>query len=226
MKLPIIWDVETLAQPAEKILASLPEWSQEEALTRLPKTHKLKATVDAWLENDAKTYGQDVLDKAALNPEHATIAVVGVLHGDNLMQMYVGREGGGDPILDEETLVRRALSALSDGEFCAWNQAFDLRMIIQRAWLLGVSVPRSIYNPLARYPIPERFVCLMEKWGVNRGASYSKLQNVAKALGLEGKTGDGKDFGKLWAEDPVKALEYNAQDLKLTQAVAARMGVL
>lgn len=215
----LYWDLETLAQPAEKILAALPPWDEEEAKTRIPKNYKNPEAISGWLEQDRYNRDKEVLEKAALNPEHATIAVSGFLDEDGVYQLGVNE-------FDETRIVKSTITLLDDTHtVLVWNLAFDIRMIVQRAWLLGVPVPRSIYNPLARYPIPERFVCLMEKWGVNRGASYSKLQNVAKALGLEGKTGDGKDFGKLWAEDPVKALEYNAQDLRTLQAVAGRMGI-
>ena len=98
--------------------------------------------------------------------------------------------------------------------------------MVQRAWILGVPVPKGIYNPMSRYSVPERFVCLMQKYGVDRQSKYSKLSTVAKLFGFDGKLGDGKDFGEMWKADKATALAYNKRDLRVTAEIAKRMGAL
>lgn len=116
------------------------------------------------------------------------------------------------------------------------SNIFDLPFLIRRSWMLGVPVPREVrqgrhWNPLFRDT--------MEFW--NCGArDYVKLNALGDIFGVGQKTEgvSGGDFAKLWwGEMPFetwgtpedqrrKAYEYNAQDLRLTAAIAAKMGMI
>ena len=49
---------------------------------------------------------------------------------------------------------------------------------------------------------------------------YVKFNKVLQYFGLAEKIADGADFGKLWAEDREKALEYNRDELIKLEQVA------
>lgn len=107
--------------------------------------------------------------------------------------------------------------------------AFDLPFLIRRSWILGVDVPASgVRN--GRY-FDSCFVDLRELWllGQRWGECPSSLDVMAKALGCGAKNGQGGDFAKLWfgtADERQQAVAYLLNDLEMTAAVAAKLGVV
>lgn len=100
---------------------------------------------------------------------------------------------------------------------------FDLPYICQRAWILGVTVPRSLME--GRY-FSSRFKDLQEIWMCfGRQSKGQSLDAVCRACGIGAKNGSGADFARLWVEDKPKALEYVHNDLLLELALAKRLGV-
>lgn len=220
----LIIDIESLAKPAEVILANLPPWDEDEARTRLPKNYKVPATIGSWLEEDRSNHGKDILDRAALMPEYANVAVVGVYN-----EVGVGQASLKDHA--EEVLVGAALEhiemAARKGRFVlGWNiLGFDLPFLIRRAWILGVKVGTMIYNPLSRYPVSENIVDMMDRFKCgNRKAPHTSLNNALKSMGLPEKP-DGKEFAKMWAESQTKALAYNREEILGQADLYRRMGV-
>lgn len=226
MNYPICFDIETRSKSKEEIMASLPLWTIEDAMERLPKNIKVKATVDAWIENDQLNYGKDVLEKAALSPETGDLAVVGIWGDGHVVQHYVGSKD----VNSEKDLVAFAIGALGQGYasfVLGWNLlGFDVPFVVKKAWMLGVPVPRSTFNPMSRYPVPDRIVDAMKSWQCgNFKAPFTSLNNAMKSVGLPGKP-DGKEFGKLWSEDRVKALEYQRDELTGMAELSRRIGLL
>lgn len=246
-------DLESVSQDPVTIMANLPPWDIEEAKTRVPKNYKLDAAVNGWLEQDKANYGKDVLEKAALHAETAHVVVIGLLRNGKVEQLYTDTCPAPVPDVNvfrfptEAELLEHAFMRLNEGSIrsvqygggagvnagltadekvMAWNLDWDLKIMVQRAWILGVPVPNGIYNPMSRYSVPDRFVCLMQKYGVDRQSKYSKLSTVAKLFGFDGKLGDGKDFGEMWKADKAAALAYNERDLRVTAEIAKRMGAL
>lgn len=219
-----IFDVETLALPDDVILKNVPEWDLEEAKTRVPKNYKKEEAISGWLEEDRENYRRNLLEKAALNPETATIAIAGFFINETVDQMCSDTH-------PETQLIEYTLGVIEDfvrksRNVIGWNiRNFDCVMLIRRAWILGIKVPDSIYNPLARYPLSDKIVCMMEAWKAgNFRSSYTSLQNALKACELGFKPGGG-EFAKLWREDKSKAKSYNACELREQAQLYRRMGV-
>lgn len=217
----IIFDIETLALPDEVILKNAPEWSEEEALTRKGNRTKPE-TISAFLEEDRENYRKNLLDKAALNPETATIAIAGFYRDGRVDQIVV------DEKLTEHLLLCMTMRWLSEsrGSVLGWNlKGFDLPFLIKRCWISGARVPTEIYAPLQRYAIPDRFVDMMDTWKAGGWkSSYTSLNNALKAVGMPGKP-DGSEFAKLWREDKQKALKYQEEELLAQSQLYRRMGV-
>lgn len=115
----------------------------------------------------------------------------------------------------------------NDDKVMAWNMTFEISFLVKRAWILGVPVPKTIFNPASRYPVPDRFLCLMKAWQAGDfKAPFTGLNTALKQTGLGEKNGNGADFGKLWAAEKAAALEYNGQDLLMEAKLAERMGLL
>lgn len=216
-----ILDIETLAQPTEKILANLPPWDEVEARQRVPKNYKKEEAISGWLNEDRENHGKNAIEKAALNPETATIAIVGFWKYGKVEQLVCDDEAS------ESDIIYGAFDRISDGStVLGWNLiGFDMKMLIRRAWTLGVKVPRSIFNPISRYPTPDRFVDMMDKYRAGSFKDpFTRLSGALRAMQLPDK-GDGKEFGKLWESDRAKALDYNAQELHGQAELYRRMGV-
>lgn len=254
-----ILDCETISQDPAVILANLPPWDEQEARQRVPKNYKKEEAISGWLDDDKANWNKDAIEKAALNPETAIVAVVGFWKNGKVEQLVLGssewtkeiNELESDPHWEfptESELIEHAFMRLSEGSAYQWMTAdrdgklqppgmdhcvlgwnlhgYDLMMLIRRAWILGVPVPRTIFNPLSRYHFPERFVDMMQVWKAgNFKSPHQSLNHALKAVGLPEK-GDGKDFGKLWASDRSKALEYNANELRVAAELYKRMGAL
>lgn len=241
-----ILDIETIAQDKEQILAKLPPWDEAEARTRVPKNYKLGPAISGWLEMDQADHGKDILERAALLPEYATTAIVGLMRSDSVTEQivcYDDKLGALKEVQFQDVFFQEneadVLNMALDTMDCILRnsgiitgyciKSFDLPFLIKRSWLLGVKVPRRIFNPVARYPLSEQIVDLRDVWNAGRredAAKRIRLDDVLAACGLPPKTGDGKDFGKLWESDRAAALEYSRNDLLVERTLAERLGII
>jgi hypothetical protein len=175
------------------------------------------------------------LEKAALSPVTGRVLLIGILREEEPLFIY-----GADEAKNLQTFwvvvedsINKKLPLIGHN-----SNAFDLLFLVRRSWYLGVSVPREVRQGRYWYPL---FRDTMEAWncgGVSR--DYVKLNLLGQFFGVGQKTEgvEGKDFSKLWfgqmpveqwgspAEQRAKAIEYNGQDLRLTAAVAAKMGMV
>lgn len=247
----VILDIETISQDPVAIMANLSPWDEDSARARVPGNYKKPEAISGWMEQDKANYGKDVLEKAALHAETAHVVVVGFMKNGKVEQLTWTELGLGDghkhdavKFTTESELLEHAFMRLNEGGFertsewtisrvlqdhkiMAWNMTFEISMLVKRAWILGVPVPKTIFNPASRYPVPDRFLCLMKTWQAGDfKAPFTGLNVALKQTGLGEKTGNGADFGKLWAADKAAALEYNRQDLLLEAKLAERMGLL
>lgn len=212
------FDIETIAIPEAEIRAQLPPFNPD--TVKLGNASKPETVAKIIAEAEA-SYGNDIVENAALSPDFGRIVISGFL-GDKLEQF------SGD---DEHTIVSASLETLAvelgkENIVAGYNtHQFDGWFLVQRAWRLGIKVPRSLFNSLRpRYPWPDRFVdirtiAMAGRMDYNTGG----LEGMLRSLGLPPKTGDGKDFGKLWAADRKSALEYNANDCLIEKMAAERM---
>lgn len=132
---------------------------------------------------------------------------------------------------EESALVRNFLdladSVLSQGgRLVGFNiRHFDLPFLCRRAWIVGLNVPLTLKEAMAKRYSPE-IVDLLDVWLCgDRDYTGQSLDNICKQCGIGEKTGDGKDFAKLLATDPEAAQAYALNDLELTRKLAKRLGV-
>lgn len=227
-------DLETVALPESEVRAMLPPFDEAEARASVPRNYRKPEAISGWVEEQRASYGSDIVEKAALNPLYSRVVVVTAWDGSGVKQSRLLDD-------DEPALVESALMFLShlesshvpareflDGGLVAgWNIAWDLSYLLKRAWILGIPVPKSVFNPLERYPIPSRFIDLMRLWqGGDYKAPYTSLDSALRALGLPPKTHDGSEFGKLWVENREEACAYARAEMESLKMLAERLGVL
>lgn len=233
----IILDIETLADSTESILARLPEFDEEVARESVPKNYKAESAINGWIEDKRASHGKDIVAHAALNPLYSKVVLVTTWHhGIAQIQWECETEGERGLILlalqilshlEEGSPLLPAKDYLSGGRVAGWNIGWDLSYLVKRAWILGIPVPKSIFNPFSRYPVSERFICLMKLWQAgDYRAPFTKLDDALRALGLPPKTHDGSEFDKLWATDREKACAYSRAEMESTVKLAERLGVL
>ena len=107
------------------------------------------------------------------------------------------------------------------------THGFDLPFLIKRSWVLKVPVPRKLRLAKDRW-WPDWNLDLYKLWQLGDARGGGKLDTIARALGLAGKTGNhGAEFGRLWrSADPAErtaAAEYLHQDVRLCQALRERL---
>lgn len=112
-----------------------------------------------------------------------------------------------------------------------YSHKFDLPMLLRRSWANGIMPPAFIRQPYRgrsywwdqSIDLHEHFTC------GDRECHTGGLDGLAKFFGLPGKVeieGGGAKFHELWVTDNAKAEEYLRQDVKLTEQIAVKMGIL
>lgn len=234
----IILDIETLADSTESILARLPEFDEEVARESVPKNYKAESAINGWIEDKRASHGKDIVAHAALNPLYSKVVLVTTWHhGIAQIQWECETEGERGLILlalqilshlEEGSPLLPAKDYLNGGRVAGWGlKHFDLPYLCKRSILLGIPIPKSVFNPFSRYPWSERFIDLSEVWSMgDYSLKYTKLDDALRALGLPPKTHDGSEFDRLWREDRTMACEYARQEMLSTVKLAERLGVL
>ncbi len=252
---PVFYDIETGPRPWEEIEAfyqgpePLPPWDEsmvkygnaKREELRAEKREEHKRAYQILLDSEgskAEAHKAEWLTKVALSPVTGRVLLIGITG--------IVANAPNEPASlynDDEAIMLDRFWGMVDGWLTAKrpiighnSNGFDLPFLIRRSWCLGVPVPREVrqgryWNPLFRDT--------MEFW--NCGArDYVKLNTLAEFFGVGQKTEgvQGGDFSKLWygqmpaetwgtpEDQRLKALEYNAQDLRLTASIAAKMGMV
>lgn len=223
MQLVTILDIETIAQPEAVIRAKLPPFDPAKVKFGVLKDpDKIRAKL---AEAEAE-HGNEEVRFGALHATTGTLAIVGLRHGDNVIQYHAGE-------MTETAIIEASfahiLRALDKGVIISgyFIKGFDLPFLVGRAWALGIKVPSRVFNALKpRYPFSEAIVCLQEVWLSGSGAQFGtrvSLASVLRELGLPPKSGTGADFGAMWTSDRADALRYNADDLACEMRLAERL---
>ncbi len=206
------WDLESSALPEDKLL--IPEF---EPAKNLRDPEKIKADIAdkraAWLESCAlrATTGRIIAFSSAWDDDEPTFSC--------------------SP--DERTmldiLVHDLTQVISLGaKAYAWNSGgFDAVFLAQRCAVHGIHAFKSfMVNYRGRWSWNEAFIDPMQVWcGPYQRSDGASLKNVAYALGVGLKTGNGKDFAKLLQDDPVAAKAYAISDCNLLRGVVRKMGI-
>lgn len=196
-----IFDIETAPLPIEELERLMPKF---EAARNLKDPIKIEADIAA--------KRQAFIDDAALSAITGRVLAIGVLrmgeieisHGDNEREIItwfwdIVNQGGG---------------------FAGFNTfQFDLPFLIRRSWKLGIDVPpiRDGHRWVGSQ------VDLRQVWALGEYQAAGSLDMIARHLGLEGKSMDGKLFYQLYRENQEAALDYLRHDLRITAELERRM---
>lgn len=221
MSRTILFDIETGALPESELTQFMPDtWPVGNAKDPAKVAAIVAEKKAAWLAD------------AALDALTGQILAIGLIEDIGVMQ-----EGGtffclgnDEAASGEKTLLKTfwdfvgtdtgAQMPVLIGFNC---NSFDLPFLIRRTWKHGLQVPVGIRR--GRY-WGDQIIDLRDVWQCGDRQACGSLDTIAKHLGIGAKTGNGKDFAALWHTDRTKAMEYLTQDLRLTEAIAKRFGVL
>jgi hypothetical protein len=160
------------------------------------------------------THFTDIVNTAALSPFFGRILAIGVKDVD--FDSWFALTG------PEEEIIRSFWKVMIDedgrlNQMIGHNVAgFDLPMIIRRGWAHGIDYPGHLRR--GRY-WADSVIDTMELWSLGQWDSRISLDMLCKHFGLPGKSGSGKDFAKLYEENPEEAIKYLENDLNITEAV-------
>lgn len=170
-------------------------------------------------------------ENAALQATTGQVLAIGLQRGDKPAIIHGGTEA--DRLArfwKKYTECRQQQAKMVGANICG----FDLPFLIRRSWMLGVDVPSSAYEFTGGKWVnfDRLFFDLRTLWllGQSNTNCESSLDTMARSLGVGRKTEgvSGGDFARLWfgtAEEQQQAVMYLLNDLKLTAAVAAKLGV-
>lgn len=200
----IYFDVESGSLADDQLARVMPEF-------KAPKNYKKPEAIEAYLAEAREEWREN----AALSALTGRVLAIGILDQDGTQVLGVDNEA--DLITWFWDKVRNTGS-----DFVGFSiKHFDLPFLCQRSWILNVKIPVGLFN--GRY-FSDQFIDLQERWLCYHGTPKGNgLDAVVKACGGTGKTGNGKDFSKLWNSDRDAAIEYLKTDLRETAWLAERI---
>ena len=207
-----VFDLESAPLKTEQLIAQMPAFK---AASNLKDPEKIAADIE---EKKAKYISQ-----AALSPLTGRVIAVGIKHSHDGTQLIHGE--------DEADVLAKACAVLNERignrvRCVGFNiHGFDLPFLRFRAMVHGLKTPLwTTYNGRSYWA--SHFRDLLPELVMGRDFAGYNLNAVCKALGLQGKTGDGAFFYEMYKADKQKALDYLENDLKATEALGKRMGVI
>jgi len=224
----LYFDIETEPKTIEEIERIAPPFNPDDVKHgNMSDPEKIAQKI----ESERMAYLGDIHKKAALSPIYGKVVAIGVRIDSRttILDCFknptkCGPESAG--LIDFWSMVRCAEQIVGFN-----THHFDLPFLIKRSWELGVNVPDCIIVPekyRGRRMFSTMSVDLAEIWQLGDPLSRTKLDTIAKFLGIEGKTGDhGAHFAQLWTsnmpENRAKAVAYLEQDVALCEELHKRL---
>lgn len=239
------FDIETIAKPLAELESLIPEFDPESVKFGNTKDEAKRAVM---VEEAKKKHRENFIRDAALNPVTSTCKMVGFyreekaiiyVQADDIEAARVLRDHGDKvgaevrPISSEAVMIQNALASASvwfdsiEQKLVSYfGNNWDLPYLHRRAWLNGVAANPRIFRKGRYYR--DNVVDLYDEWGMGeRFPATGGLKGLAKMLKCPSqKEGSGEMFGDLYARDPIAALDYLINDLRVTDECAERMGVV
>ncbi len=213
----IFLDIETIPSPCP--------WVREYIASTVthPGQMKKPETIAKWVAEEKEAAIDEAMGKCSFDGALNNIICVGVATDNLPVQTFYAR--------DHETGEINMLSALWEHlgvvkpglnvRFIGHNIAgFDLRILKQRSMVLGVKPP--VWIPFDAKPWESNLVYdTMIQWDSQNKA---KLDKLAKAFAIEGKSMDGSMVHQMWLDGKHSEIEqYCASDVELVRKVYKRM---
>jgi hypothetical protein len=229
-------DTETLPTADERVIAKIA------AGIKPPASMKKAETIAAWEANERHAALAEAIAKTSLDGAYGRIGVIGFAINDFDPVGYTAVDSDeGDGLsndFDEKTLIAdffrdvelspqadrlHDLKKFSDPIRIVGHNvvSFDIRVITQRAIILGVKMPW--WWPINPKPWDACVFDTMTAWAGVR--DYVSLDKLCMALGLDGKGEiDGSMVADLWAKGEIaKVRHYCRDDVRKVRAVAQKM---
>lgn len=210
----ICFDIETIPQDADRLMAMAPDFQPD---SRLKDPEKIKANI--------AEKQQKFIEEAALHWTTAIIPLIGVGSGIDIRP--IAHEDERDTIRSFFEIAQDVLS--NSGTICGHNiLGFDFPMLINRARVLDVPVPQVIGKLYkGRWQWNEDIVDTLQvlTFGNKMDFAGNGVESVARACGFGNKLGNGKDFPDLWSKNREAAIAYCLQDVKIEIQIARMCGV-
>jgi hypothetical protein len=218
----LYFDIETAPLPESELSAMCPAFDASEVAIGNTKDPQKIAEKIAEARRD---HFPKFVSRAALSAITGRVCAIGFMYGRECSESF--------PVIldddDEKHLLSKFFREISshDGSIVGFNiQFFDIPFLTHRAWALGIPVPYQFQLRNDRF-FGDWIVDLRNRWQMGDKQRRGKLDEIARHLGIDGKTGDhGRDFHKLLHGTPEQretALAYLRQDVELCRQVERRM---
>jgi predicted PolB exonuclease-like 3'-5' exonuclease len=206
----------------ETIPSQLP-WVREYITETIkpPATIKKAESIQKWHDESKPEAIEEALNKAGFSGASNHIITIAWAVDDGVIDSYqVG------PNLDDEKEILsrwfRKISELPMGTTFAGHNilGFDIRVIKQRAMVLGIKIPRNF--PIDAKPWGTEVYDTMLKWD---GRDFVKADLIARAFGIQGKKSvDGSMVYPMWKDGKYAEIaEYCRDDVEMSRAIYNRM---
>lgn len=207
----IVFDIETGPLPRADLAEIVPAFEA-------PSNWKDPAKINAYIAEKQAEWFQS----AALSATTGRVLAIG--HFDTSVDA-IGFFASGDERADLTDFWAFVTSFGSPrADLVGFNSnRFDLPFLIRRSWRLGVAVP-PVFTA-SRY-LPASCIDILDTWRCGVRDDSISLDSLGRFLGVGRKTGDGVEFSSLWEMSRDAALEYLANDLRLTRRCAEALGLI
>ena len=228
----VVFDIETQPQALELLKSSMPAFDATEV-----KVGNIKdpALIAAKVDQAKAKHEADYLNKAALSPVTGKLAAIGLLVIQNGKAVEMSFMDDGTPeweVVALELFWSHWVKTYS-AHRTIWVGHnifdFDLPWLVNRSRILNITIPATVYNFKGnRVFFSEKFADTRTVWLLGRKPTdvISNLDHVSRALGFNGKNGNGADFGNVLKETPEVAAAYLKCDLDLTAGIAVKLGII
>lgn len=186
-------------------------------------------TLDAWDKDKRPALVEEAVAKTSFDGAKGRLCCVGWAWGDGPTNSILLSDSR-----DEKTFLAAALEqiTMSKPKVDAYYQTriighyvaeFDIRFIWQRAFVLGVKVP--VWMPRAPRTWDKEVFDTMAQFAGAKGSI--SLDNLCKALGVEGKTGiDGSMVSGMWERGEYEDVgSYCEDDITRVRNVYRKMQI-
>jgi DNA polymerase elongation subunit (family B) len=207
----IVFDVATAPAPADVIDRYMPE-------VEAPSNYKDPAKIDAYKAEQREKF----IQKAALSPLTGQVLAIG-LWADGRYRRFICTN---EPQAEADCIrwlwdlvgTRTVLVGFN-------SNSFDLPFLYRRSWALGIDPPLNRMDQSGRFS-HSLHVDLLDLWRLGDRNVFISLDAVARFTGLGAKSGDGEFFHQVLKAFPEEAEAYLENDVRLTFALAKRLGAI
>lgn len=180
-------------------------------------------------QNGEANYWVGIQSRAAMSALTGQVVAIGYKSAKNSVIIGQGEKNHTELTILKDFWNRYSALRAETRHVIGFNiTEFDIPFIVQRSFILGVDVPKSVFSQ-GKY-LDSIFIDLRKVWGAGLWKAEGTLDAICKACRLGKKTEDvsGAEFAGLWLnpETREKARGYLANDIEMTWALADRLGVL